>query len=202
MVKYCSILLVKDDEQDEYQKYLLFILLAHVPLFLFLLFLLPLKSIDSRSYEVLHTISQYGVISNKDEWRNILELTRYGRKVTNVDNLNTLVYGVNKHSSVKQISSDKDMDNMETLKLPSISKYEDLTIINIPSVYSNDDNFSIKYASKLTDLIEYTSGNIVLNLSNNYGGLKEPMIIGASSLILMECSLAILIIKRKSILFT
>ena len=157
MVKYCSILLVKDDEQDEYQKYLLFILLAHVPLFLFLLlFLLPLKSIDSRSYEVLHTISQYGVISNKDEWRNILELTRYGRKVTNVDNLNTLVYGVNKHSSVKQISSDKDMDNMETLKLPSISKYEDLTIINIPSVYSNDDNFSIKYASKLTDLIEYT----------------------------------------------
>ena len=174
MVKYCSILLVKDDEQDEYQKYLLFILLAHVPLFLFLLlFLLPLKSIDSRSYEVLHTISQYGVISNKDEWRNILELTRYGRKVTNVDNLNTLVYGVNKHSSVKQISSDKDMDNMETLKLPSISKYEDLTIINIPSVYSNDDNFSIKYASKLTDLIEYTSGNIVLNLSNNYGGLKR-----------------------------
>ena len=97
MVKYCSILLVKDDEQDEYQKYLLFILLAHVPLFLFLLlFLLPLKSIDSRSYEVLHTISQYGVITNKDEWRNILELTRYGRKVTNVDNLNTLVYVVNK----------------------------------------------------------------------------------------------------------
>ena len=46
------------------------------------------------------------------------KLTRYGRKVTNVDNLNTLVYGVNKHSSVKQISSDKDMDNMETLKLP------------------------------------------------------------------------------------
>ena len=35
------------------------------------------------------------------------------------------------------------------------------------SVYS-DDNFSIKYASKLTDLIEYTSGNIVLNLSNNW----------------------------------
>ena len=94
------------------------------------------------------------------------------------------------------------MDNMETLKLPSISSMRDLTIINIPSVYSNDDNFSIKYASKLTDLIEYTSGNIVLNLSNNYGGLKEPMIIGASSLILMECSLAILIIKRKSILFT
>ncbi|MDV2559379.1 hypothetical protein [Enterococcus faecalis] len=167
------------------KKYLLFYIISTCAIIFVSLtfFFLPLKSIDSRSYEVLHTISQYGVISNKDEWRNILELTRYGRKVTNVDNLNTLVYGVNKHSSVKQISSDKDMDNMETLKLPSISKYEDLTIINIPSVYSNDDNFSIKYASKLTDLIEYTSGNIVLNLSNNYGGLKEPMIIGASSLI-------------------
>ena len=46
-----------------------------------------------------------------------------------MDNLNTLVYVVNKHSSVKQISSDKDMDNMETLKLPSISKYEDLTLL-------------------------------------------------------------------------
>ena len=156
------------------KKYLLFYIISTCAIIFVSLtfFFLPLKSIDSRSYEVLHTISQYGVISNKDEWRNILELTRYGRKVTNVDNLNTLVYGVN-----------KDMDNMETLKLPSISKYEDLTIINIPSVYSNDDNFSIKYASKLTDLIEYTSGNIVLNLSNNYGGLKEPMIIGASSLI-------------------
>ena len=171
-------------------------------IFVSFFFFLPLKSIDSRSYEVLHTISQYGVISNKDEWRNILELTRYGRKVTNVDNLNTLVYGVNKHSSVKQISSDKDMDNMETLKLPSISKYEDLTIINIPSVYSNDDNFSIKYASKLTDLIEYTSGNIVLNLSNNYGGLKEPMIIGASSLIPNGMLFSNINNKRKSILFT
>ncbi|KAJ86947.1 putative nisin-resistance protein [Enterococcus faecalis NY9] len=39
------------------------------------------------------------------------------------------------------------MEDMETFKLPSISKYEDLTIINIPSVYSNDDNVSIKYAS-------------------------------------------------------
>ncbi|EOI6551838.1 S41 family peptidase [Enterococcus faecalis] len=163
---------------------LFYIISACVIIFVALtFFFLPLKSIDSRSYEVLHTISQYGVITNKDEWRNILELTRYGRKVTNVDNLNTLVYGANKHSSVKQISSDKDMEDMETLKLPSISKYEDLTIINIPSVYSNDDNFSIKYASKLTDLIENISGNIVLNLSNNYGGLKEPMIIGASSLI-------------------
>ncbi|HDV0824028.1 TPA: peptidase S41, partial [Enterococcus faecalis] len=161
---------------------LFYIISACVIIFVALtFFFLPLKSIDSRSYEVLHTISQYGVITNKDEWRNILELTRYGRKVTNVDNLNTLVYGANKHSSVKQISSDKDMEDMETLKLPSISKYEDLTIINIPSVYSNDDNFSIKYASKLTDLIENISGNIVLNLSNNYGGLKEPMIIGASS---------------------
>ena len=53
MVKYCSILLVKDDEQDEYQKYLLFLLLAHVPLFCFSYFSFYLKSIDSRSYEVL-----------------------------------------------------------------------------------------------------------------------------------------------------
>ena len=117
-------------------------------------------------------------------------INKIRRKVTNVDNLNTLVYGVNKHSSVKQISSDKDMDNMETLKLPSISNlsyqvFQSMRILQLLTfqVSINDDNFSIKYASKLTDLIEYTSGNIVLNLSNNYGGLKEPMIIGASSLI-------------------
>ena len=78
MVKYCSILLVKDDEQDEYQKYLLFYIISTCAIIFVSLtfFFLPLKSIDSRSYEVLHTISQYGVISNKDEWRNILELTR------------------------------------------------------------------------------------------------------------------------------
>lgn len=163
---------------------LFYIISACVIIFVALsFFFLPLKSIDSRSYEALRTISKYGIITNKNEWRNILELTRYGKKVTNVDNLNTLIYGANKHSFIKKISSDKDVEDLETLKLPSISKHENLTIINIPSVYSNDDNFSIKYASKLTYLIENISGNIVLNLSNNYGGLKEPMIIGASSLI-------------------
>ncbi|MDJ0284987.1 peptidase S41, partial [Bacillus bombysepticus] len=79
--------------------YLLFYIISTcVIIFVALIFFfLPLKSIDSRSYEVLHTMSQYGVIINKDEWRNILELTRYGTKVTNVDNLNTLVYGASKH---------------------------------------------------------------------------------------------------------
>lgn len=148
------------------------------------LFLVPQKSIDPRGYEVFSTMSQYGVITNKSEWNKILEYTKYGKNLNNVEGVNTLIYKVNKHSSVNRISADKDIKTLENPNFPSTSNYKSFTIINIPSAYSiNSVEFSEKYASKLAELIDKSSNNVILNLSNNFGGLTEPMIIGASALI-------------------
>lgn len=142
------------------------------------------KSIDSRGYEIFTTLSQYGIINDRPTWETISKLTSYGKKISNVDDWNGLLYSINKHSSLMKITSNEDFQTLENNNLPTISKYKNLTIINIPGVYSPDDAiFLEQYASTLAELIHHASGNIVLNLANNYGGSRESMILGASSLI-------------------
>lgn len=148
------------------------------------LFWIHPKSIDSRGYEIFSTLSQYGIINDPPTWETISKLTSYGKKISNVEDWNGLLYGINKHSSLVEIASNDDFQTFENSHFPTISKYKNLTIINIPSAYSPDDmDFLKQYASTLAKLINHASGNIVLNLANNYGGSREPMILGASSLI-------------------
>lgn len=142
------------------------------------------KSIDSRPYEALYTISKYGIIENPTEWRNILKVSEYGKKINNIDDLNTLIHRANKHSFITKIANNEDIKSLEYVNFPSASKYKHFTVINIPSFYSTNNTYdSQTYALKLSELIESTPNNIVLNIANNYGGLQEPMIIGSSALI-------------------
>lgn len=58
------------------------------------------------------------------------------KRVADVDSVNVLINSVNKHSYIKEISSDKDVESIETLNLPNTSRYMDFIIINVPSIYS------------------------------------------------------------------
>ncbi|MFY1068132.1 S41 family peptidase [Enterococcus sp. AD013-P3] len=167
------------------KKYLSFISGIGIIIFCSLsLFWIRPKSIDSRGYEIFSTLSQYEIINDQPTWKTISKLTSYGKKINNVDDWNGLLYSINKHSSLVKITSDEEFQTFENSNFPTISKYKNLTIINIPSAYSPDDkNFLEYYASTLAKLINHASGNIVLNLSNNHGGAREPMILGTSSLI-------------------
>lgn len=141
-------------------------------------------SASSLGIKTMATMDCYGIIEDKAEWNKILRETNYGEKVDTPEEASSLINRVNKHSTVTKITSDKDWKKTDVINYPSISKYDGLTIINVPGAYTHkDEKYPTKYIKKLADLIDQTSGNIVLNLSNNPGGLSEPMILGASALI-------------------
>lgn len=141
-------------------------------------------SASSLGIKTMATMDQYGIIEDKAEWNKILKETNYGEKVDTPEEASRLINRVNKHSTVTKITSNKDWDQIKTVYYPSKSNYEGLTIINIPSALDfNGDKYSNRYAQKLAELIDESTGNIVLNLSNNTGGYAEPMLLGVSELI-------------------
>lgn len=119
-------------------------------------------SASSLGIKTMATMDCYGIIEDKAEWKKILRETNYGEKVDTPEEASRQINRVNKHSTVTKITSDKDWKKTDVINYPSISKYDGLTIINVPGAYTHkDEKYPTKYIKKLADLIDQTSGNIV-----------------------------------------
>ncbi|EPA1416182.1 peptidase S41, partial [Enterococcus faecalis] len=71
----------------------------------------------------------------------------------------------------------------ESISLPTLSKVGRYNVITIPGIYSLSESMISKYINTLSNLIEESKENIVLDLSNNPDGDVVPMLLGARSLI-------------------
>ncbi|MEG0284668.1 MULTISPECIES: S41 family peptidase [Vagococcus] len=142
-------------------------------------FSLP-SEVESRGFEAFGLIEKNGIINNQQEWDKVIELTQNGKNITNVEDLNVLLRASNKHNSVMLSNN---LIGMEKINFPTSSELGEFTIINIPSTYSNNINDLKIYTKVLATLIHSASRKIILNLSNNLGGVREPMIIGSAALI-------------------
>lgn len=151
-------------------------------IFFFTIYFLPqYLKIETRGYEAFQFMDKNGIIENVEAWKIITKQTHNGRNITNITQLNEMYNVANRHSSASELVSVKDQVTMETL--PSCSEIDEFTVITIPGIYSNDNRFVQTYVNTLSQFIQKSSGKLVLDLTNNSGGSREPMIIGASSLI-------------------
>ncbi|HFE9852571.1 S41 family peptidase [Enterococcus faecalis] len=147
-----------------------------------LLFLLPKQlKIETRGYEVIQFMGKYGVIENNALWEKNMRNTETGRKIETIDQLNDVVHQANGHSSAFEYVGSSDQRIAEFM--PSSSTVDEFTIITMPSIYTDNDEFLEGYVNELLRLIQDSSGDLVIDLTNNTGGSREPMIVGVSSLI-------------------
>lgn len=151
----------------------------------FVKFLPKYIDIETRGYEALQIMGNHGIIENEDRLNDIMNDTDFGKKIENADYLSYILRDLNKHSKAYQYtkSSEEELVQEESISLPTLSKVGSYNVITIPGIYSLSESTISTYINTLSNLIEESKENIVLDLSNNPGGDVVPMLLGARSLI-------------------
>lgn len=146
-------------------------------------FLLPfyLSKSDVRDYEAFTLLHTQGIIEDRGSWQKVTQTIRSKKNIPTIEQVNYAVQLANHHNFAMALNKAAQQPTVEIL--PSRHDFLEFSVITIPSIYSNHNVFIKNYVNTLSKLIETAEKNIVLDLTNNTGGSREPMILGVRSLI-------------------
>ncbi len=127
----------------------------------------------------INYVNKYGLIENKNSWKESLQDTDQGTKISSIDQLSKILSRSNKHASAFESKSHIHKAT------PTITSSKNLKIINVPSVFPENYHDFKKYMNKLSQLSKQIpfSQPVIINLANNYGGEYGEMIGGLSAFI-------------------
>ena len=128
--------------------------------------------------EAIAYMSKNGLIMDQARWHEVVTSTDHGHKIHSLKALNQALQVGNYHTDVV-----KDLQQTEDVHYPSVTHVQGLSLINVPSFYSQSARKQRRYVKHLDQLIQHSHGTVYLNLVNNSGGLSAAMVAGLASLI-------------------
>lgn len=116
--------------------------------------LLPfyLSKNDVRDYEAFTFVNTQGIIEDQHSWQKMSQSILSKKSTPTIDQVNYAVQLANHHNFAMAFNTAAQQPTVEIL--PSRDDFLEFSVITIPSIYSNNNEFIKNYVNTLSKLIE------------------------------------------------